>query len=119
MCDCGAGEGHPSEMVAATGCGPHLRAARDASQSFVHLPLLTELRHVAKGVRLILNPSSLLIQGYTAVAVWSCAPSRLKLSWSVAFNFLVFGVIFPLTHGITESECPWAENGSAFPLQHA
>ena len=86
------------------GCTAPLRAARQATQSFAHLPVLDELRHAVKGVKLILQPSSLLIQAYTAVAVWACAPSRLHLSWNVAFNFLVFGVIFPLTHGITESE---------------
>lgn len=68
-----------------TSCGAKLSRA---GRSFVHLPLLTELRHVAKGVRLVLQPASLCTQGITAVAVWLCAPSRLNLSWNIAFNFL-------------------------------
>ena len=81
-----------SERLRRATCGP-----------LVHLSLLRELRHVAKGVRLILLPSNLLTQAATALAVWACAPSRLSLTWTVAFNFLVFGIVFPLSHGISEN----------------
>jgi len=50
-----------------------------------------------------LSFSTVLQLCLTCLAVWACSPARLALSFNAALPIIVFGVIFPLTHAISEN----------------